>query len=297
MWLPHRAACFPGGPGFRREFLSADYPACLAGHAGHVYLGVGIHATGDERPGICDRSHVLSTSLGRTGMAPPGRDERTEHFRDNRGQAPTRSRSPRPARVTRPSTPGRQFGFRTRSRGQQRPEPGRGPAAGHAKPHRNSSWIAAGHSAEHPICNLTHTILRKCNARRRRVTGRRGAAGSALCRRPHPCRQGLAWSGGLPPLVGQQQPGAAGVGVPPVHEPVASGRAAGGVPPSGQFGEVVGELVVSGEGHCAVAVHPSCAGAGVDTPGMDEPAPFAASAVLAGRNRLAAISVDVELGP
>ncbi len=140
MWLPHRAACFPGGPGFRREFLSADYPACLAGHAGHVYLGVGIHATGDERPGICDRSHVLSTSLGRTGMAPPGRDERTEHFRDNRGQAPTRSRSPRPARVTRPSTP----------------------------------------------------------------------AGN----------------------------------------------------PSGQFGEVVGELVVSGEGHCAVAVHPSCAGAG-----------------------------------
>ena len=50
-----RIACRGG-----RELPGPQHPAGLIGHAGHMHLGMGIHATGDEPACICDRGHVVS---------------------------------------------------------------------------------------------------------------------------------------------------------------------------------------------------------------------------------------------
>ncbi len=63
----------PGG----RELLGPQDPAYLVDHAGHVHLGVGVHAPGDEPDCICDRRHVVSILFRDwDGIAGPGRTDR-----------------------------------------------------------------------------------------------------------------------------------------------------------------------------------------------------------------------------
>jgi hypothetical protein len=83
-----------------------------------VHAGVSIHAPGDGQHLLCDPGHNLSfrakpaAGEGEQRRRPGAR---TEHFRDTNGQAPTRSRTSRPAVAA----------------SSRRPRPG-GSAAGHA---------------------------------------------------------------------------------------------------------------------------------------------------------------------
>src|SRR6266487_3543296 len=102
-----------------REGLGAQHPAHLIHRRSHMHVRVSVHAPGNGQLLLCEPGHNLSF---RAIPAQPGEGEqrrrpgrRTEHFQDTEGQAPTRSRTPRPAVAA----------------SCRRPRPG-GSAAGHA---------------------------------------------------------------------------------------------------------------------------------------------------------------------
>ena len=125
-----------------RELPGPQNPAGLIGHAGHMHLGMGIHAAGDGPACICDRGHVVSISCTDwDGTAGPGTDGQSTSGTTEVGLLSGHGR-PQPGGLhILPAGPGRRFVIKTRSRGQLSDGPGRGPAAGRAKPRRTKSPI------------------------------------------------------------------------------------------------------------------------------------------------------------